>query len=103
MCDGCGKCCEIGDTGVACPFLDTTINRCTVYEDRLSKAPWCAKITPVNTLPLHKHGVLPDSCAYVLHEQGRPQLEPKDIPVARLIPYALADKRIVEKHKRLTA
>ncbi len=78
-------------------------NRCTVYEERQTKAPWCARITPVNTLPLHKHKVLPGSCAYVLHQQGKPQLEPEDVPTARLIPYALADQRLIAKHKRLTA
>ena len=103
LCDGCGSCCEIGNTGVACPFLNTMTNRCTVYEERQEKAPWCAQITPENTPRLHKHGILPSSCAYVLHQQGRPQLEPEDVPTARLIPYSLADKSIVEKHERLTA
>jgi len=103
LCDGCGLCCEIGNTGVACPFLDTMTNRCTVYEDRFKKAPWCAATTPASTLRLHKHDVLPDSCAYVLHQQGQPQLEPEDIPVAHLIPYTLADQRLVEKHERLAA
>jgi uncharacterized cysteine cluster protein YcgN (CxxCxxCC family) len=76
-------------------------NRCTVYEERAQKASWCVRVTPVNTLALHKHKVLPDSCAYVLHQLGRPELE--DIPVARLIPYTMADQSIVEKHQRLTA
>lgn len=99
LCDGCGLCCEIGDTGVACPFLDTTANRCTVYAERFEKAPWCTKVMPQNTLALHKRNVLPASCAYVRHVKEQPPLD--EIPTARLIPYALADRKLVEKHERI--
>lgn len=101
LCDGCGMCCEIGSTGVACPFLDTMENRCTVYEERFQKAPWCSKVRPDNTLALHRRKVLPDSCAYVRHVKGQPALE--EIPKARLIPYTLADIRLVEKHQKIAA
>lgn len=99
ICDGCGKCCEIGDTGVACPFLDTNTNRCTVYEDRFKQAPWCSKVMPENTMALYKRRVLPRSCAYVRTMKGEPPLE--EIPTARLIPYKLADRSIIEKHQRI--
>ena len=99
LCDGCGLCCEIGDTGVACPFLDTQTNRCTVYAERFEKAPWCTKVMPQNTLALHKRNVLPASCAYVRTMKGEPELE--ETPVARLIPYTLADRQLVEKHERI--
>lgn len=90
LCDGCAKCCEINDTGVGCPFLDTETNRCTVYDERDVKAPWCNKVLPGNVMELHKRDILPGSCAYVRHERGK--FEPLDpVPVARLIPYSEAD------------
>lgn len=98
-CDGCAKCCEIGDTGVACPHLDAVTRRCRVYETRHEEAPWCARVTP-DTLPkLHKDKILPASCAYIRHAEGLPPLE--EIEPARLIPYTMADRAIVEKHERL--
>jgi uncharacterized cysteine cluster protein YcgN (CxxCxxCC family) len=93
LCDGCGRCCGLSygkpTTGLACPGLDTETNRCTVYEKRLTTH-MCLKVTPENTLDLHKAGILPDSCAYVRHMQGK---EPLDIiPVATLVPFALAPR-----------
>lgn len=88
MCDGCARCCEINDTGVACPFLDTETNRCTVYHERDIKAPWCNKVTPENTLDLHERRILPASCAYVRHVKNELPLDSP--PIARLIPYSKA-------------
>lgn len=82
LCDGCGKCCDIGG-GVACPRLKD--KRCTVYEDRLKLEP-CIKVTPENTKDLHKMGILPDSCAYVRHLDGLPP-EPKEYT---LLPFVMA-------------
>ena len=63
-CDGCGKCCVLPGTNVACPGLDTCSNRCTVYEKRTTTE-LCSYVTPGNVANLHASGVLPGTCAYV--------------------------------------
>lgn len=99
LCDGCANCCEIPGTGVACPYLDTNTRLCTVYDNRFEKASWCLKVTPENTLELHARKILPASCAYVRHKTALPPLD--EVPVAKLIPYTMADSRVHEIHKRL--
>ena len=103
LCDGCAKCCEMKDTGVACMHLDTITRRCRVYANRQEVAPWCTKVTPDNVARLQQHKILPDSCGYVRHARGQPPLPPDEVPVARLIPYNMADRRIIERHQAAVA
>ncbi len=98
LCDGCGKCCEIGASRAACPGLDTETNQCTVYKDRL-KTYVCTKLTPQNVKTLHKRRVLPDSCAYVLYYRGQEPLE-RPVTSAALIPYAGMPKRFKQWYER---
>ena len=100
-CDRCANCCRIPGTDVACPHLDTVHNACRVYENRHEVAPWCRKVLPESIDELHADGVLPDSCAYVRHAKGQPALESP--PIARLIPYTLADQRVLDKHRAVEA
>ena len=101
LCDGCGKCCELSDSGVGCPGLDTKTNRCTVYKKRLSTYV-CTKLTPQNVKTLHERRVLPDSCAYVRYEGGLEPLQ-RPVPCATLIPYAGMDKRFKKWYDRSNA
>jgi hypothetical protein len=101
LCDGCGACCEIESTGVACPYLDTITRRCTEYENRLELAPWCRKITPAMVPLLYKGKTLPVSCAYVRHRVDLPPLTGDEIPEVRLIPYKLAGPRVVALHNHI--
>ena len=87
ICDGCGKCCEIGK-GVACPSLDTETNQCRNYENRKTTE-MCLKVTIGNVEALHARGVLPDSCAYVRFLNNEPPL-PRPVEGAKLIPFELA-------------
>lgn len=104
LCDGCAKCCSIGNN-IACPSLDTTCNSCTVYEKR-HDTEICLKVTPANVKHLHARGILPDSCAYVRYMNKKTPakltrwtgLEP-----ARLIPYELCHPDIASKHKAAKA
>lgn len=92
LCDGCAKCCDIGG-GVACPKLKD--NRCTDYENR-HHVEACVKVSPGNTLYLHKLGILPDSCAYVRYMKGLPP-EPKEYT---LIPFVLASPEAQNRYVR---
>lgn len=97
LCDGCGACCRVSpDSDIACPGLDTSSNRCTVYEKREKVHP-CVPVTPDNVLILHHFGVLPDTCAYVRHAKGQPQLEPAPYHVLR--PYSEADAKAVRQYE----
>ncbi len=101
LCDGCGKCCGLTwpkeGEGIACPGLDVAKNVCTVYERRL-RTHICLKVEPDNVEEFHQRGILPDSCAYVRHVQGQ---EPLDEPVvAKLIPFALASKKLQRRYYR---
>lgn len=98
LCDGCGKCCEISDSGVACPGLDTETNRCTVYAARLTTHV-CTKLTPQNVKTLHQKRVLPDSCAYVRYYRGQEPLQ-RPVTSAVLIPYAGMPKRFKRWYDR---
>lgn len=110
LCDGCGKCCAIhsigkrdSGCGVACPSLDTTTNKCTVYKDRHKKE-LCLPVTPSNTLLLHAQGILPDSCAYVRTMKGQPLLRGHRgnvLPLngyAKLLPFKLGDLDLQERY-----
>lgn len=87
LCDGCGKCCELRPTGFACPGLDVETRRCRVYEKRLTTHP-CIKVKPDNVMHLHGLGILPDTCGYVRHAQGKPPLD--YVPEYPLLPYEKA-------------
>lgn len=101
LCDGCGKCCHIGKN-VACPSLDTTTNRCTVY-DRRHETEACLKVTPSNVRLLHKVGILPDSCAYVRALAGLPLAYGPDGPVplagpAKMLPFELGHPDLTKRY-----
>lgn len=104
LCDGCGGCCDMDNTGYACPGLDCETKRCTVYETRHKMYP-CLKVTPDNVFDLHQRGILPSTCGYVRHMCGQEPLT--EVPEYILVPYAKAPLRIqkivneiVEKHRR---
>ena len=105
LCDDCGKCCsgtrpkDLG-VGIACPGLDCKTNRCTVYDKRLTTHT-CLKVEPDNVEELHEAGILPDSCAYVRHVQGKEPLD-SPVPAATLIPFALAPRVYQRQHRRTT-
>lgn len=97
LCDGCGMCCEIRNSGVACPQLDVSTNRCKSYANRVEAHPACLTVTPANVLGLEKLGVLPSDCPYVRTARGLPVLSPrvralrdKNYP-ARFVPMQLAE------------
>lgn len=79
ICDGCGKCClhkledddtgAIFDTNVACYLLDETSCQCGDYQNRLTLAPNCFKLTPQN---MAGQSWLPSTCAYRLLYEGSP-------------------------------
>jgi len=87
LCDGCGKCCELEHSGFACPALDCSTNRCADYVRRLDRE-MCLKVHPGNVLDLHKRGMLPESCAYVRHMQGKAPL--LIVEQARLVPFCVS-------------
>lgn len=79
ICDGCGKCClhklenvdtgEIHYTNVACRLLNCETVVCKNYDERKRFVPDCIHLTPekLKTIPW-----LPNTCAYLLLEQGKP-------------------------------
>ncbi len=97
LCDGCGKCCEIGTTGVACPKLGPD-NRCTVYADRL-KLELCRKVLPDNVGELHARGILPDTCAYVRYMRGVPRIPPAVVAPAQLVAFPAASPEVHELYR----
>ena len=101
LCDGCGKCCGLSQpkdgTGVACPGLNVQTNRCTVYKKRLTTH-ICLEVRPDNVLTLHGRGILPDSCAYVLHTLGQSPLD-RPVEEAKLIPFALAPLQVRRNYR----
>ena len=102
LCDGCGKCCSIGK-GVACPSLDAETNRCTVYDKR-HETEACLKVTPQNVMVLHRVGILPASCAYVLTMKNMPiavDSTGATVPVAgsaKLIPFELGHPDLTKRY-----
>lgn len=97
ICDGCGKCCGFGSSNIACPSLNVKTNLCMNYADRLTRE-ICGTLRPSNILVLHKKGVLPDSCAYVLRAQKKPPLE--NIEKAALMPFASAPLSVRRAYAR---
>src|SRR5690606_7200910 len=93
LCDGCGHCCNLARTGVACPGLDTVSNRCTVYKNRTEKEV-CVKVRPGNVLHLYKRGILPETCGYVRYQVLGVPYEHARLDsmrgAARLIPFNMA-------------
>lgn len=81
LCDGCGKCCvnvledeedgSLYQTNVSCHMLNHNTCRCKDYRNRKKIVPSCVSLTPKK---LAQIDWLPDSCAYVMVEQG------KDLP-----------------------
>jgi uncharacterized protein len=77
LCDGCGRCCleklenkktgKVYFTVVACPLLDLTSCRCTVYTTRFQQMPGCLQLTPKNLFGRW----LPSTCAYRLLREGK--------------------------------
>jgi len=71
LCDGCGRCClyilhneETGDvfeTDVACRLFDPAQRRCTDYQNRAARVPYCVRLTPENAAALDW---MPETCAY---------------------------------------
>lgn len=94
LCDGCGLCCRLGGTQVACPSLDTCSNQCTNYENR-TKTEVCVKVTPSNIAALHRAQILPKTCGYVRWYFG---IQPYRLDfmkgAAKLIPFAMAKPEI---------
>lgn len=84
-------------TGTACPGLDVTTNRCTVYKKRLTTY-ICVKVEPDTVDQMHKDGLLPDSCGYVRWSQGKAPLE--EPPVSVLTPFALAPLSFRRQYER---
>ncbi len=106
LCDGCGKCCEAGGCGASgfgCPLLDTTTNRCMDYPGRLNHHyAMASKVTPENTLSLHRQGRLPDSCAYVRFAKGQAPLT-RPVERAKLTPWLLAPEKLTSKYNKARA
>jgi len=79
LCDGCGLCClvkiedeesgEVFNTSVSCRLLDVATCRCSDYENRLTKAPMCTRLTLDN---LQEMSWLPETCAYKRLHAGQP-------------------------------
>lgn len=79
LCDGCGLCClvkiededtgEVFNTSVSCRLLDVEACRCRDYENRLTKAPMCTRLTLENLQGMHW---LPETCAYKRLNAGQP-------------------------------
>lgn len=77
LCDGCGRCCleklenkktgKVYFTVVACPLLDLSTCRCTVYTMRFRRMPGCLRLTPRNI----SRKWLPSTCAYRLIGEGK--------------------------------
>ena len=95
LCDGCGKCCQLEQSGFGCPSLDCTTNRCTDYKNRLERE-MCLKVHPGNVLDLHRRNILPDSCGYVRHMQGKAPL-PRPVEPARLVPFMVSGLNFQKK------
>jgi hypothetical protein len=78
LCDGCGLCClvkiededsgEVFNTTVSCRLLNVATCRCGDYENRLTKAPMCTRLTLDN---LQEMSWLPETCAYKRLNAGR--------------------------------
>ena len=68
LCNHCGDCCRVFDTGFACPLYSGS--RCGDYENRQQRVPQCSKLTPENTMELYEKGVLSDRCNYVRKVRG---------------------------------
>jgi uncharacterized cysteine cluster protein YcgN (CxxCxxCC family) len=78
LCDGCGLCClvkvedensgEVFNTSVSCFLLDTASCRCSDYENRLTKAPMCTRLTRKN---LAEMNWLAETCAYKRLDAGQ--------------------------------
>lgn len=103
LCDGCGHCCNLARSGVACPSLDTEVNACTVYEKR-TKTEMCTNVRPGNVLRLHKAGVLPITCGYVRYQLLGVPYEHARLDVmrgdAKLIPFNMAHPSIQNEYLR---
>jgi hypothetical protein len=79
LCDGCGKCClhkvededsgRIYPTNVACKLLDLQSCRCADYRGRRLHVPDCIRLSRNS---ISDYPWLPQSCAYVLRNAGRP-------------------------------
>ena len=69
LCDGCGQCClvrhveedQVTVFNIACGLLDIEKSRCSDYENRFSKVPYCRQLTPAN---IPEYDWLPESCTY---------------------------------------
>ena len=69
LCDGCGQCCLVREVehdqvtvfNIACGLLDIEQSRCSDYENRLSKVPYCSQLTAAN---IPEYDWLPESCTY---------------------------------------
>ena len=70
LCSNCGGCCNIEPTLTACPLFDTKNNRCSDYNNRLSKIPVCVQLTEDNVMQEHEKGTLPEYCNYVRYMKG---------------------------------
>lgn len=98
ICNHCGDCCEVGQSGFGCPLYNTDTNRCSDYCNRHQRVPHCRQLTPDNVERLHKNGVLSDRCNYVRLARGQELIW--DVEPVRLRPYEeapLALKLIVER------
>ena len=71
LCNHCGDCCNLFNSGTACPVYDLKNKCCSNYEIRKKLNPNCTKLTPDNVLFLHENGVLSDRCNYVRHMKGQ--------------------------------
>jgi hypothetical protein len=99
LCTGCGECCSITTSGIACPALDTATRQCSNYENRLTQQR-CVKLTPEIVPDFHERGFLPDDCSYVRYmNDEQPYKLPLDqIKTRRLIPFGLAPRDIKKKY-----
>ena len=71
LCNHCGDCCNLFNSGTACPIYNVEENRCNHYKIRKELNPNCTKLTKDNVLVLHEKGVLSDRCNYVRHMKGQ--------------------------------
>ena len=106
LCDGCGHCCRLPGTLVACPGLDTATNRCRTYANRTA-AEVCVKVTPQNVAELRARGTLPDTCGYVRHVVfGVPRKKAKlefMRGTAQMLPYGEAPEWLKAEYERQKA
>ncbi|NLJ13570.1 YcgN family cysteine cluster protein [Denitrificimonas caeni] len=69
LCDGCGQCCLVREVennqvtvfNIACELLDIEKSRCSDYQNRLAKVPYCHQLT-AEKIP--EYDWLPESCSY---------------------------------------